>query len=592
LNGSKNVHETAFRTHTCGDLRSGHAGERVKLAGWVHRRRDQGGLVFLDLRDRYGMTQISVSKDDNPEAHAAASAARTEYTLQIEGAVVERPENARNENLSTGGVEVLADSIRVLSESPTPPFAIDSSEEVSDEVRMKFRPLDLRTVRMRENVLRRHRINAHIRAFFDARGFAEIETPVLVKATPEGARDYLVPSRVHPGKFFALPQSPQIYKQILMCGGFDRYYQLARCFRDEDLRADRQPEFVQLDLEMSFVEQADVLGPIEELISQLVAQHAVHPTALPRPWRRIPYSEALAKYGSDKPDLRFGLEIQDVTEAVAGCDFKVFHTGCVRGIRVPGGASLSRKEIEAFQDRAAPHGAKGLAWMKVTEEGGSGPVAKFFPDGSLATAMGAEPGDLLLFVSDPDQGVVAWSLGAVRLAVAARLDLVDPNAFAACFIVDFPLFLPDGEGGVVAAHHPFTMPVEADLDLLETDPLAVRATAYDPVLNGVELGSGSIRIHRSDLQSRVFAAMRIPAEEAREKFAFLLDVLQYGAPPHGGIALGLDRLVMLLSGEDNIREVIAFPKTSRAVDLMADSPSPVEPEQLDELSLRLKEGLV
>ncbi|MHC4940437.1 MAG: aspartate--tRNA ligase [Planctomycetota bacterium] len=586
------MHVTAFRTHTCGDLRAGDAGSRVKLAGWVHRRRDQGGLVFLDLRDRYGMTQISVSQDDYPEAHAAASAARPEYTLQIEGAVAARPDNARNENLATGEIEVLADTIRVLSESPTPPFPIDGSEEVSDEVRMKFRPLDLRTSRMRDNVLRRHAIIAHIREFYDSLGFAEIETPVLVKATPEGARDYLVPSRVHPGKCFALPQSPQIYKQILMCGGFDRYYQIARCFRDEDLRADRQPEFTQLDLEMSFVEQEDVLGPIEEVISQLVARHAVHPMELPRPWPRIPYAEALRKYGSDKPDLRFGLEIADVTAVVEGCDFKVFHTGCVRGIRVPGGASLSRKEIEEFQSSAATHGAKGLAWMKVTEEGGSGPVAKFFPDGSLANVMGAEPGDLLLFVSDPDESVVAWSLGAVRLAVADKLEMVPHDKFAACFVVDFPLFLPDGEGGMAAAHHPFTMPVEADWDLLESDPLNVRATAYDPVLNGVELGSGSIRIHRSDVQSRVFAAMKIPPEEAAQKFGFLLDVLQYGAPPHGGIALGLDRLVMLLAGEDNIREVIAFPKTSRAVDLMSDSPSSVEPEQLDELSLRWKEGLV
>ena len=586
------MHETAFRTHTCGDLRAEHAGRRVRLAGWLHRRRDQGGVVFLDLRDRYGLTQVRVSKESHPDAHAVAAAIRPEYTIQVEGEVVARPESARNPNLATGDVELVSDSIRVLSQSPTPPFPIDGSEEVGDEVRMKHRPLDLRTTRMRDNILRRHRINAYIRSFFDARGFAEIETPVLVKATPEGARDYLVPSRVHPGKFFALPQSPQIYKQILMCGGFDRYYQLARCFRDEDLRADRQPEFVQLDLEMSFVEQEDVLGPIEEVISELVARHAVHPMELPRPWRRIPYREALARYGSDKPDLRFELEIQDVTAAVADCDFQVFRSGCVRGIRVPGGASLSRKEIEGFQESAAPHGAKGLSWMKVTEEGGSGPVAKFFPDGSLARAMGAGPGDLLLFVSDADPDVVAWSLGAVRLAVARRLDLIPAHAFAACFVVDFPLFLSDGEGGVVAAHHPFTMPVAEDLDLLESDPLAIRATAYDPVLNGVELGSGSIRIHRSDLQSRVFAAMRIPEDEAREKFGFLLDVLQYGAPPHGGIALGLDRLVMLLSGEDNIREVIAFPKTARAVDLMADSPSPVEPEQLEELSLRLKEGLV
>ncbi|MEM8884696.1 MAG: aspartate--tRNA ligase [Planctomycetota bacterium] len=587
------MHSTAFRTHTCGDLRAEHAGSSVTLAGWVHRRRDQGGLVFLDLRDRYGLTQVSVSKDDVPEAHAAASDAKPEYCLRVEGEVVARPEGARNDKLATGDVEVIARSITVLSESPTPPFPIESNEEVSDEVRLRYRPLDLRTARMRENIVRRHRVASHIRSFFDERGFVDIETPILAKATPEGARDYLVPSRVHPGKFYALPQAPQIYKQILMCGGFDRYYQLAHCFRDEDLRADRQPEFTQLDLEMSFVEQEDVLSMLEELISQLVAQVAKHPVELPRPWPRITYADAMLKYGSDKPDLRFGLEIQDVTEQTRGCDFKVFAAaGTVRGLRLPGGASLSRKEIEAFQEDAAPHGAKGVAWMKVTEEGGSGPVAKFFPDGSLASAMGAEPGDLLLFVAADDVDLVAHSMGAVRLAAAAKLELVPENAFAACFVVEFPLFFPDGEGGVVPAHHPFTMPVEEDWALLESAPEKVRAKAYDPVLNGVELGSGSIRIHRADLQQRVFAAMNLPAEEAREKFAFLLDVLQYGAPPHGGIALGLDRLVMLLCGEENIREVIAFPKTARAVDLMSDSPSPVEPEQLDELQLRLLDGLV
>jgi len=589
------VHSTGLRTHTCGDLRADHAGQRVTLAGWVHRRRDQGGLVFFDLRDRYGLTQVSISQEDNAAAHEVAQGLRPEFSVQIEGEVVVRPEGARNDKLATGGVEVIASTIAVLSESPTPPFPIDGNEEVSDEVRLKHRPLDLRREGVRDNILRRHEMNRRVRNFFDALGFVDIETPILAKATPEGSRDYIVPSRLHTGTFYALPQAPQIYKQILMCAGFDRYYQLARCFRDEDLRADRQPEFTQLDLEMSFVEQEDILGPIEEVISMLVAEVAAHPTVLPRPWRRIPYSEALLKYGSDKPDLRYGLEIQDVSEAVRGSDFKVFTGaleggGAVRGIRVPGGAKFSRKDIEGFQEAAKPHGAKGLAWMKVTADGASGPISKFFGDGALVGEMAAEEGDLLLFVADPNLDVVAFSLGTVRAAVATADNLIPENSFAACFVVDFPMFHEGDDGAMEPAHHPFTMPVEEDWDKLESDPAAVRARAYDPVLNGVELGSGSIRIHRPDLQQRVFKAMGLTPEFAQERFGFLLDVLKFGAPPHGGIALGLDRIAMLLCGEESIREVIAFPKTSRAVDLMSDSPSPVEPEQLVELGLGLAES--
>ena len=456
---------------------------------------------------------------------------------------------------------------------------------------------------MRENLLRRHRMNSVIRSFLEARDFADIETPVLAKATPEGARDYLVPSRIFPGRFYALPQAPQIYKQILMCSGFDRYYQLAHCFRDEDLRADRQPEFIQLDLEMSFVEQEDVLQPIEELITALVRDVAKHPTKLPLPWPRIPYADALKRYGTDKPDLRYGLEIVDLTELASGCDFKVFSGaveagGAVRGIRVPGGAELSRKQIEGYQPVAGEFGAKGLAWMKVTAEGASGPVAKFFPGGELEAAFGASPGDLLLFVADPDEGVVAWSLGAVRVAVARERDLVPENSFAACMVVDFPLFHPgDQPGEWTPAHHAFTSPHPEDIEFLESDPGRVRALAYDPVLNGVELGSGSIRIHRRDLQERIFNVMRIPPDEAQQRFGFLLDVLGFGAPPHGGVALGLDRVAMLLCGEEGIRDVIAFPKTTRAVDLMSDSPSPVDPGQLSDLGISLQsspssEGLV
>jgi aspartyl-tRNA synthetase len=590
------VHGTAYRTHTCGELRDADVGRTVTLAGWVHRRRDQGGLVFVDLRDRYGLTQVGASKVAHPAAHAVAEEARPEYAIQVEGVVRLRPEGTRNPRLPTGGVEVEASRIVILSRSPTPPFEIGGGEEVSDEVRLKNRPLDLRQPRMRDNLLRRHAMNARIRAYFERHGFVEVETPLLAKPTPEGARDYLVPSRLHPGKFYALPQSPQIYKQILVCAGFDRYYQIARCLRDEDLRADRQPEFTQLDLEMAFVEQEDVLGLIEELITDLVREVAAHPAELPRPWPRIPYAESVLRYGTDKPDLRYGLEIVDVTGLARGSSFQVFAGaaaagGAVRGIRVPGGAEMSRREIEALEPVAADFGAKGLAWLKVASDGVSGPIAKFFPGRELPGALGAGPGDLLLFVADASPRVAAWSMGAVRVAVADRRGLVPRDAFAACFIVDFPMFLPGAtEGSWEPAHHPFTSPAPEDLPFLESEPGRVRARSYDPVLNGVELGSGSIRIHRRDVQEAVFRAMGIAPEDARARFGFLLDVLEYGAPPHGGIALGLDRLAMLLSGERTIREVIAFPKTARAVDLMSDSPSEVDRAQLVELGLAPKDA--
>jgi len=589
------VYRTEYRTHTCGELRLEHRGMTVTVAGWVHRRRDQGGLVFLDLRDRYGLTQVSVSQDEYPEAHAAAEAVRPEYSVQVEGVVRERPASARNSRLATGDVEIEAQRIRVLSECPTPPFDIAGAEP-SEEVRLKHRPMDLRRSAMQDRLLRRSRMNRAIRDFFDARGFVEVETPILAKATPEGARDYIVPSRLHHGKFYALPQAPQIYKQILMCGGLDRYYQLARCFRDEDLRADRHWEFTQLDLEMSYVGQEDILRPIEELITLLVREVAATPAELPLPWPRLPYREALLRYGTDKPDLRFGLEIVDVSDVARGCNFKVFAEavaagGAVRGLRVPGGAAMSRKEIDGLLPAAAAHGARGLAWLKLGPEGPAGPLAKFFADDTLPRALGAEAGDLLLFVADASEGVVAWSLGAVRLAVAAARDLVPPGSFAACFVVDFPLVLPGEEAGTwVPAHHPFTCPALDDLELLESDPGRVRAQAYDPVLNGYELGSGSIRIHRADLQTRIFRLLKIPEEQAQQRFGFLLHVLRNGAPPHGGIALGLDRVAMLLSGVTSIRDVIAFPKTASGVDLMSDSPSVVEPAQLEELGIALRPG--
>ena len=430
------MYETAYRTHTCGELRADHEGQTAVLSGWVHRRRDQGGLIFLDLRDRYGITQVSISREEQAAAHAVASDVRSEYTVRVEGDVRQRPAEARNEKLATGAIELVASSIEVLSTSPTPPIEIAGTDEISEEVRLKHRPLDLRRAESQDRIMRRHRMNRCIREFFDARDFVEIETPILAKATPEGARDYLVPSRLHRGHFYALPQAPQIYKQILMCAGYDRYYQIARCFRDEDLRADRQPEFTQLDLEMSFVRQANVLDLIEELLSGLVKDVAKHPVELPRPWPRIPYDEALLKYGSDKPDLRYDLEIRDVTELVKDSPFKVFAGvagagGAVRGLRIPGGASFSRKEIDAFQASAAEHGAKGLAWMKVTDEGVSGPIAKFFTDDALPRALEASAGDLLVFVADADATVVAWSLGNVRIAVADKLGLVKPGSWAA-----------------------------------------------------------------------------------------------------------------------------------------------------------------
>ncbi|MFQ5843785.1 MAG: aspartate--tRNA ligase [Planctomycetota bacterium] len=587
-------YETRYRTHTCGEPRGGDVGRRVRLAGWVHRRRDQGGIVFLDLRDRYGICQVRISKETQPEAHAAAAEVRPEFVLQVEGEVQPRPAGARNPNLATGAVEVAAARVEILADSPTPPFEIASSEQVSSEIRFRYRPLDLRRPEVQRHLLRRHRIHRLVREFFSERGFVEIETPILAKATPEGARDFLVPSRLHHGNFYALPQSPQIYKQLLMCAGFDRYFQIARCFRDEDQRAHRQWEFTQLDLEMSFVEQEDVLRPVEEMLALLLRETAVHPCELELPLPRIPYTEAMARYGTDKPDLRYGLEIEDVSGAAAETEFEVFRGaaaagGAVRALRVPGGAELSRKEIDALESVARRHGAKGLAWVKAGPRGLSGPAARFLSGGALPSPLGAEPGDLVLFCADASTEVVAWSLGAVRVAVAEARGLVPEGRHAACFVVDFPLFVRDEErGSWQPAHHPFTAPRNEDLPLLETDPHRVRAQAYDPVLDGVELGSGSVRIHRRDVQEAVFRALGMSSREAAQRFRFLLDTLRYGAPPHGGIALGLDRLTMLLCGVDSIREVIAFPKTTGGIDLMSDSPSPVEPAHLEELGIALR----
>ncbi len=590
------MYETSYRSHTCGHLRATDEGKRVALAGWVHRRRDQGGLVFVDLRDRYGLTQVSVSEEAGSEAHGIARTLRPEFTVRIEGVVRLRPESARNPRLPTGEIEVAATSIRVLSTSPTPPFEVGASEEVSGELRLKYRPLDLRGSEMQKKLLLRHRMNRVLRAFFDERDFVEIETPILAKPTPEGARDYLVPSRLHHGTFYALPQSPQVYKQILMCAGFDRYYQIARCFRDEDLRAHRQPEFTQLDVEMSFVDQEEILRLMEGLIVRLLAEAASEPIRLTLPLPRLTYDEAMLRYGSDKPDLRFGLEICDVTDLAKASEFRVFREiadggGAVRALTLPKGAELSRAAVDALAPVAAEFGAKGVAWLKLGAGGPQGPLARHFSSEAFTRRVGAAPGDLVLAVADPDPAVAAKGLGAVRLHLAHTQGLIEPHRHVALLVTDFPLF-ERGEtpGSWICTRHPFTALRDGDLLHLERDPSAVRAKAYDAVLDGVELGSGSIRIHERDVQERVFAVLGLGPEEVRTRFNFLFDALTYGAPPHGGFAWGLDRLAMLLSGATSIREVIAFPKTARAVDLMSESPSAVEPGQLEELGLRLRAG--
>ncbi|MFQ3632751.1 aspartate--tRNA ligase [Roseiflexus sp.] len=586
-----------YRSHTCGELRVGHAGQEVLLAGWVHRRRDHGPLIFIDLRDRYGITQVVFDSAAAPGAHTIAGDVRVEYVLQVRGKVVQRPSEAYNPELATGMIEVHATEATILNPAKNPPLYINKEGGEDEALRLKYRYLDLRRERMQRNIILRHRIVKFIRDFLDREGFVEIETPILIKSTPEGARDYLVPSRIHPGKFYALPQSPQQLKQLLMVAGFDRYFQIARCFRDEDQRADRQPEFTQLDMEMSFVDQDDVLDIIERLFTALCHEVVPH-KRVPTPFPRLTYAEAMERFGSDKPDLRYELELVNLGEVVAASSFGVFRTaldngGQVKGIRVPGAGAYSRKQIDDVVELAKQAGAKGLLWLIVPPEGGE--VRSSFgkqvsPEEmtALIRRMEGTPGDLLLIVADTPK-IVAQTLDRLRREFGARLNLADPNVLAWAWVLDFPLVeWNDEEQRWDAVHHPFTAPKDEDLHLMDTDPGRVRAKAYDLILNGYEAGGGSIRIHRRDVQQRLFDLLGIDRETAMRQFGHMLEAFEYGAPPHGGIAPGIDRICMILADEVTIREVMAFPKTQQAVDLMTNAPSPVDERQLRELHIALR----
>lgn len=584
------------RTTYCGLITESYLGQEVTLKGWVHNRRDLGGLIFVDVRDREGVVQVVFNPDFSKEALAIAERIRSEYVVEIKGTVTKRDEETINPKIKTGQVEVQASEITIINKSETPPFSInDENLNVDENIRLKYRYLDLRREQFAQTFKLRHHTTQAIRRYLDDSGFYDIETPVLTKSTPEGARDYLVPSRVHEGEFYALPQSPQLFKQLLMMSGFDKYYQIVKCFRDEDLRADRQPEFTQVDIEMSFVEQEDVIQLGEQMLKSVMKD--VKGIAIEEAFPRMTYAEAMERYGSDKPDTRFGMELIDVSELGQVMDFKVFkdaveNGGQVKAIVVEDGADkYTRKDIDGLTEFVNIYGAKGLAWVKVVEDGLNGPIARFFDEthvDKLQSLTQAKAGDLVLFVADSKE-VVAQSLGALRVKLAKELNLLDPNQFNFLWVTDWPLLEYDEESHrYVAAHHPFTSPKPEDLDRLESAPETVQAQAYDIVLNGFELGGGSIRIHDGEIQSKMFKALGFSEESAQEQFGFLLDAFKFGAPPHGGIAIGLDRLVMLLTGASNLRDTIAFPKTASATDLLTDAPSEVSEKQLDELSLRIK----
>ncbi|MFA6110603.1 MAG: aspartate--tRNA ligase [Candidatus Latescibacterota bacterium] len=583
------------RTHDCGSLGTQQIGQEVTLMGWVARRRDHGGVIFIDLRDRAGITQVVFNPQRDPEAHRKAAGLRSEFVVAIQGTVEARPEGMVNPRLATGTIEVASHVMRLLNTSPPPPFPLEEGVEIGEESRLRYRYLDLRRERMQRNLRLRHRAYQVTRRTLDGLGFIEVETPMLTKSTPEGARDYLVPSRVHPGHFFALPQSPQTYKQLLMVAGLDRYFQIVKCFRDEDLRADRQPEFTQIDIEMSFVREQEVMAVAETVVRTLFAE--LGDVTLPDPLPRLTYQEAMDRYGSDKPDLRFGLELRDASAAARASEFKVFQSvlaegGQVKGINVKGSGGLPRSQIDDLAAFAQGLGAKGMGWMKHGDQGLESSIVKFFPPAAqtlLIEAMESRPGDLLLFIADQQPVVMAKVLGGLRLELARRLRLIEAGVWRPLWVTRFPLLEYDAEEKrYVAMHHPFTSPLEEDVELLEREPLRVRARAYDLVLNGTEVAGGSIRIFQRPIQSRLFSLLAMTPEEASAKFGFLLDALEYGAPPHGGIAFGFDRLLAMLAGEDSIREVIAFPKTNKAVGLMENAPSQVDPLQLRELGIRLQ----
>lgn len=592
------------RTHSCGDLRPNDIGKQVVLMGWVAKRRDFGELTFIDLRDRAGITQVVFNAELAPEAHARAKELRGEYVIAMTGTVVARAENTRNPKLATGDVEVHAQQMLLLNDARTPPFQLDASPDAlaSEDLRLKYRYLDLRRSQLQSNLQLRHRVTNEIRRYMTSQGFTEIETPILIKSTPEGARDYIVPSRIFPGKFFALPQSPQLFKQLCMIGGLDKYFQIAHCFRDEDLRADRQPEFTQLDVEMSFATLEQIYNLIEGLFASVFKLINVN---LPTPFPRFSFADVMNRFGSDKPDLRIqGVELQDLAQAVEGTDFAPFASalssgGQVKGLVVPGGANLSRKALDELQEFAKRYGAGALAWIKLGDETTSSLLKALGPDvvTRMADVAGAKKGDGVLIVSGKPK-IVAASLGALRNEIAKRENLIPANVYAPLWVTDFPMFeFHEEDGRYYSMHHPFTSPVDEDLQLLEraveggeTNLLGqIRTKAYDPVINGVEMASGSIRIHRRDVQRLVFKALGMTTEEARQRFGFFLDALEYGTPPHGGIAPGIDRLMMVLAGTDNMRDVIAFPKTASAADLMIDAPGQVDPNQLEELHLRVVE---